>query len=118
MPLEVRVHQVRQPLFVVLSDGRVQNRYEIKLNNKLDTTASYTLRLEGLDNVEWFARPSDSITLSPGSSQSVDVFVRLQPGRQSSIPFTFIVENELQAGDLNSVTRFRTESVFIQPDVQ
>ena len=32
--LEMLVRQVRQPLSVTLSDGRVQNRYDIKINNK------------------------------------------------------------------------------------
>ena len=33
--IEVHAEQVRQPLYVTLSDGRIQNRYNIKINNKL-----------------------------------------------------------------------------------
>jgi cytochrome c oxidase accessory protein FixG len=113
-PLELRVYQVRQPLYVVLHDGRVQNHYEIKLNNKLETTEKYTLRIEGLKNAEWFAKPSDKITLPPAHSQSLDVFIRKQPGKKTKTPFTFIVENESQGGK----TRVRAESVFIQPAAQ
>lgn len=50
--LEVTAVQIRSPLFVTLSDGRIQNSYEVKINNKTMEAARYTLAIEGLPNAE------------------------------------------------------------------
>ena len=46
--LDVSVLRDRAPLFVMLSDGSVQNAYTIKLLNKTHTARSYTVTVEGL----------------------------------------------------------------------
>ena len=38
---EVNIQQVRQPLFVLLSDGSVRNRYQIHIVNKTETEQTY-----------------------------------------------------------------------------
>lgn len=50
--LEATAVQVRSPLFVTLSDGRIQNSYEIKVNNKTMKPASYQLSMQSLDGAE------------------------------------------------------------------
>lgn len=50
--LEMLVQQIRQPLSVNLSDGRVQNRYEIKINNKTTKPVKYKIAIEGLKEAE------------------------------------------------------------------
>ena len=45
---DLTVAQVRQPIYVQLSDGRIQNSYEIKVNNKTDRTLTMRVRAEGL----------------------------------------------------------------------
>lgn len=50
--LEATAVQVRSPLFVVMSDGRIQNSYEVKINNKAMQSARYRLTLENLPNAE------------------------------------------------------------------
>jgi polyferredoxin len=41
----------RNPLLVKLSDGSIRNRYDIKILNKTYQDKSYSLMLEGIDNV-------------------------------------------------------------------
>jgi cytochrome c oxidase accessory protein FixG len=50
--LEMLVQQIRQPLSVNLSDGRVQNRYDVKINNKTTKPIIYKISIEGLKNAE------------------------------------------------------------------
>jgi cytochrome c oxidase accessory protein FixG len=47
-PFDLTVSQVRQPIFTQLSDGRIQNSYEIKVNNKTDHTLTLEFRANGL----------------------------------------------------------------------
>ena len=51
-PFDMTVAQVRQPIFVRLSDGRIENSYQIKLNNKTGHTLGLTFAIEGLDGAE------------------------------------------------------------------
>jgi cytochrome c oxidase accessory protein FixG len=46
--LEVRVQQVRQPLYVVLSDGKVRNRYQIHIVNKTEHDEVFTIQAKDL----------------------------------------------------------------------
>jgi cytochrome c oxidase accessory protein FixG len=46
--LEVRVQQVRQPLFVELSDGRVRNRYMVHIVNKTEHEEVFTIKTQGV----------------------------------------------------------------------
>lgn len=46
--VEVRVQQVRQPLFVVLSDEKVRNRYEIHIVNKTEHEEVFTIEAKGV----------------------------------------------------------------------
>ena len=47
-PFDLGISQVRQPIFVRLSDGRIQNSYEIKVNNKTSHSMSMSFSLSGL----------------------------------------------------------------------
>ncbi len=113
-PIELGVEQVRQPLYVMLSDGHVQNHYILKLNNKTSQTVSYTIDLQGMQ-AEWIARPDKVITLLPEQSQNVDVLVK-QPqniSAQVQQSFTFVVSGvELMQG-----VRITHDATFFNPEV-
>ncbi|MHB8920253.1 MAG: cytochrome c oxidase accessory protein CcoG [Halothiobacillus sp.] len=47
-PLDFSIQQIRQPLFVLMSDGSVQNNYELKINNKEQSALELELTVEGL----------------------------------------------------------------------
>ncbi|HUX81983.1 MAG TPA: cytochrome c oxidase accessory protein CcoG [Halothiobacillus sp.] len=51
-PADFSVRQVRQPLFVLMSDGSIQNNYELKINNKEQTPLDLKLEVEGVKNAE------------------------------------------------------------------
>lgn len=51
-PMDFAVNQVRNPLAVTLSDGRVQNSYEIKINNKLNHPLHLDLSVDGLSDAD------------------------------------------------------------------
>ena len=45
---EVRVQQIRQPLFVKLSDGSVRNRYQVHIVNKTEADQTYQVVVSGI----------------------------------------------------------------------
>jgi len=45
---EVRIAQVRQPLYVHLSDDRIRNRYELHIVNKTEHEESYEVQVRGV----------------------------------------------------------------------
>jgi len=75
-PLEVAVVQVRQPLFVRLSDGRVQNSYELHLENKTDEPIDLALMMHGLAGAELDVGRFKALTLAPQRSLRVLARVR------------------------------------------
>lgn len=60
---EHSTQQIRQPLFVVLSDGQIRNRYQIRLTNLSGRDQRYHITVRGV--------PSDSLDL--GNFSAVDV---------------------------------------------
>lgn len=74
--LEASAVQVRSPLFVTLSDGRIQNSYEVKINNKTMEHARYHLSLENLPNAELDMGQFSELSVKPDSSLRVLVKVR------------------------------------------
>lgn len=73
------VSQVRQPLFVVLSNGDIRNRYQIRITNKAETTQTFVIRAEGLPGEALDLGNFDEITVRPGHSGLVQASVRLEP---------------------------------------
>ncbi|MFN3786312.1 MAG: FixG Ig-like domain-containing protein, partial [Thiothrix sp.] len=80
--LEATAVQVRSPLYVTLSDGRIQNSFEIKINNKSMEAARYRLTLENLPNAELDVGQFNELSLKPDSSIRILAKVRyaVQPG--------------------------------------
>jgi len=95
--LSMAVTQVRNPLYVVLSDGRLQNSYDIKLNNKTEKTMRLTLHIEGLPGAVMDLGRLKKIELAPLSSVNVYVRLKAQPikGVSGQMPFMFIVQTSL-----------------------
>ncbi|MEN9502585.1 MAG: cytochrome c oxidase accessory protein CcoG [Pseudomonadota bacterium] len=80
--LEASAVQVRNPLFVTLSDGRIQNSFEVKINNKTMEHARYHLSLENLPNAELDMGNFTELKVKADDSLRVLVKVRynVQPG--------------------------------------
>ncbi|MFV2059152.1 MAG: cytochrome c oxidase accessory protein CcoG [Gammaproteobacteria bacterium] len=112
--LELIVLKVRQPLSVTLSDGREQNRYEIKINNKTSTALEFNIKIEGLEESELTIGDFDRYVVNAQSSVRIQAKVRQHPqfakaARQS---FRFVVEPE-QRPDLKDLI---WTSVFSIPE--
>jgi cytochrome c oxidase accessory protein FixG len=109
--IEMSVQQVRQPLYVTLSDGSIQNRYEIKLTNKQAKSVIYSLSLKGLEAAKWEVRPSPEISLGPGQNATYQVKVWLTPGTDMRHEQDFVFE--LHRNDASVVVVSKQASFFI-----
>ena len=97
--LELAVGQIRQPLSVTLSDGRVQNSYELKLSNKGLHATEYLIRLEALEGAELDLGHFDLITLAPEKTLRLMARVKVDPKQasESKTLFHFVVEPQNQS---------------------
>ena len=91
-PVDVAVRQIRSPLFVMLSDGRIQNRYDIKLENKTLHPARFKVSIQGLEGAELDMGKIPDFNLKPDESQRIMVKVRksVEAGADNNSEFKFI----------------------------
>ncbi len=91
--LEMLVRQVRQPLFITLSDGRIQNRYDIKINNKTTKPTKYKILIEGLSNAELDMGKFNIIHVAAEHSVKIIAKVRMSAKdlSMSSSKFNFVL---------------------------
>lgn len=91
---EYSVQQVRQPLFVVMSDGSIRNRYQIRLTNLAGQDELFTLSAEGLPPGALDLGNFSSVTVKNGKSVIVQASVRVSPERAQGLSeFVFKVSN-------------------------
>jgi polyferredoxin len=103
--LDSSVSQIRNPLYVVLSDGRIQNSYEIKLNNKTSQAMVFALELSGLPGAELDLGRLENIEVPPERSLRIMARVRLQEAgtHQAARGFEFVLRPLLGPPDLELV---------------
>lgn len=111
--IELRVLHERAPLFVLLSDGSVQNRYTLKLLNKSNEDLSVRISVDSPKPIA--VSGTDAPVLARhGEVTATDVFVKI--GRRAldstNVPVTFHAEAELPGGNQISASR---ESAFFGP---
>jgi cytochrome c oxidase accessory protein FixG len=75
-PYNAVVDQIRQPLFVTLSDGRIQNSYEIKLSNKVTQSITFDIAVKNLPGAELDLGQLQHITLE--SEQQLRILARVK----------------------------------------
>jgi len=108
-PLEVAVIQQRQPLYVTLSDGRVQNAYQVKLVNKTEATLELALGLAAPAGAELDLGRIRTVRLGPERMVRVLARVRQRPEAAAPTVRFRIVE---RAGRVPAVER---EAPFFVP---
>ncbi len=81
-PIEMSVVQVRQPLFVRMSDGRIQNSYELHIENKTDQPLLLAIMLRGLAGAELDVGRLSSVTVGAQRSLRVHARVRWDSGNR------------------------------------
>jgi polyferredoxin len=114
--VEMLVQQVRQPLSVNLSDGRVQNRYNIKINNKTTKAVKYRISIEGLIDAELDLGKFTEVNVPAEHSVKVTANVRISPAnvKNSRTKFNFVINS------LNSKVKQKViqQNVFYVPQKQ
>jgi hypothetical protein len=82
---------MRQPLFVRLSDGSNQNRYEIKVFNKTDQTRCFRIEVISTAPVDVIGG-EESLSIDRYSRGGISFLVRAAP-QGGDLPLTFKVSN-------------------------
>ncbi len=93
-PLELKVLRERQPLFVLQSDGSIQNKYTLKVLNKTPEDIAVTVTAEGPQGLI-LVDADRTITARAGKVTPATVFVRV-PGKNlesDAEPLTFRIES-------------------------
>ncbi|PWV61708.1 cytochrome c oxidase accessory protein CcoG [Plasticicumulans acidivorans] len=89
--LDASAELVRQPLFVQLSDGRIQNSYEIKLNSKVAQPGKVRIEIAGLPGAELDVDGHNLIPLAAEQRLRVRAKIKLQPdGNLARREFEFV----------------------------
>ncbi|MFO7542638.1 MAG: cytochrome c oxidase accessory protein CcoG [Thiobacillus sp.] len=86
------VNQVRQPLYVVLSNGDIRNRYQIRITNKSGQNQTYRITTRGIPPTALDLGNFSEITVRPGRSGLVQASVHLSPAlAQQSKHFELLI---------------------------
>lgn len=113
-PVELTVVHARQPLYMQMSDGSIQNKYTIKAVNKTEGDLHMHLSIESsIDGLMFAEGTAREVVLKAGKLIPFNLFLRAKKRdfKQSNIPVTFV----LQSVD-DEALRFSYESAFISPE--
>lgn len=95
--LELHVLHERQPMFVMQSDGSIQNRYELKILNKTHEPMHVAVQVDGLASAN-LKGAETALVARPGALSSHTVFVKVPPqhlsGARQEIIFTISDSND------------------------
>lgn len=96
--LDAAVQQVRQPLFVVLSDGHIRNRYQIRITNKSVEDEAFRIGVRGVPETALDVGEFRTVRVHAGKSLIVQASVALSPEEaERTERFDFIVTPGEQA---------------------
>ena len=111
--IESTARQIRSPLYVTLGDGRIMNKYELKIVNKSMLSSSFDISLQGLPDAILDMGAIKDISLRPDEKQKLLVKVRQQPvkGGSKSTKFKFILTPK--TGEVKEIIII--DSQFITP---
>ncbi len=111
--IELKVLHARQPLFVMQSDGSVQNRYTLKVLNKLTEEIPVTISATGPEGIV-LVGAEEPVEAREANITSRTVFVRIPKENlaSESEPIVFYIEGKNKEG---TVLRAKRDSVFIGP---
>lgn len=77
--VQLSIQSVRQPLFVVLSDGSIRNRYQIHITNKTAEEQNFRIASHGLPEGAVDLGEFSEVKVRPGKSVMVWASVSLSP---------------------------------------
>ncbi len=110
-PIDVTVIHARTPLFVMMSNGDIQNKYTIKIVNKTGNPMQLSVRVDGIDGILYVV--DEVVNVLPGKVKSSRLLVR--------IPRKELVEGNtpiyIHVRDLNNELISKTSrGVFFAPN--
>lgn len=89
---EHSIQQIRQPLFVTLSDGSIRNRYQIRLTNISGAEERYRIESRGLPEGALDLGNFREVIIKNGKSVIIQASVKLDPVRANQIhDFEFLI---------------------------
>lgn len=92
---EVRVLQVRQPLYVKLSDGTVRNRYQVHIVNKTEREQTYHVEVRGIPQTALDLGALKEIRVRAGKSLQINAKVDLpEEIAEKTRHFDFVVTSD------------------------
>jgi cytochrome c oxidase accessory protein FixG len=111
-PLKLAVIHERQPLFVRLSDGAIQNRYTVKIINRTGDPMTADLAISGVEGGLLNGKETIRLTLPAGKVTPLNLFVKAPPASvgDGNIPLVFTLT---AVGD--ETVRKTYESAFMGP---
>ena len=100
---EDTVQQVRQPLFVVLSDGKIRNRYQIRVTNKTSRDETYHIGVSGIPESALDLGSMGELKVPAGKSLMVQASVMLEPGLAQTVnEFSFVITPKSSPRDVST----------------
>ncbi len=110
-PTEFKVTHNRQPLFVSLSDGSIQNRYTLKMLNKTKQPISVQYHVSGVEGAK-LQDFNEPVVIKPGHVVPIQALVRVPAEQIKSTTTPLYFEAEvIDKPSLDS----RSETVFMGP---
>lgn len=109
--MELKIIHERSPLFVQMSDGTIQNKYDVKILNKQDKTIEVKIDVEGPEGLE-VMHAEEALEIESGKLLPHFVYLRVprEELEKSRTPVTFKVYNVEDPKDSVSY-----ESAFFGP---
>jgi cytochrome c oxidase accessory protein FixG len=116
--LELHALHDRNPLFVMLSNGKIRNSYTIKILNKSHEDKVYTLNIKGIDNFEMKVEGTGEISYDnmPVFVDSVGQF-RVYLSADKSLFKESRNNIEFEIIDNKTLQKQITKSIFIIPNL-
>lgn len=110
--MELKVLHERTPLFVQLSDGSIQNRYDVKILNKQDKEIQVELVIEGIEGAE-LINDRKSLSIASGKLLSHIVYIKV-PKSSLGEPRRPVIFKVTNTQDPTDVVTY--ESAFFSPE--
>lgn len=97
---DLKVIHERQPLFVQMSSGDIQNKYDLKILNKTDEEMHISIVVTGAEGITTLGI-REKMTLAPGKLTSFPVFIRIPKKHilKERTPIYFTIESYQEFGD-------------------
>jgi cytochrome c oxidase accessory protein FixG len=111
-PIELSVVHERQPLFVRMSDGSIQNKYTIKAVNKTTEDIRIEVSIDGIKDISLANTENKVVVLKAGKLIPFNLFLRARPGdlKEKNTPIHITLKDTGASG-----ITVEYESVFIGP---